>query len=94
MGKALKTYQTLAQPPPPSWGFPDDCRSAGAVVAVPSRRAALQAFQAAGLANLTYNHLAIYGGQTWNEVDVAAAESDPGVVFARNEPFGLYRRVI
>lgn len=48
-----------------------------AVVAAPSLRVAAQ------LLGITLGNLRNYGGETANEVEVAAAQSKPGTVFVR-----------
>ena len=74
----MKTFGLLAMAPS-SWQA--STRMVRVVVATTSQAKAVAAMQQAGIANLTINHLRNYGGETWNEDEIAVATSKPGTVF-------------
>lgn len=50
------------------------------VVAASSQKKATAAMSRAGL-SMNLNHLATYGGQTWNALEIEVASTKPGAVF-------------
>ena len=74
----MKTYGITVTP---AAGWEASTRQVRAVVAAKSQKAAVEAFQAAGLSNLTLHHFRNYGSESANAVEVQVTGSRPGVVF-------------
>jgi hypothetical protein len=78
----MKVFRYTALTPPHITLIPRRNQQCEAVVAAPSRDAAVQLFRAVGI-DCSLHSLRSYGGETGNVDSIAVAEASPGTVYVR-----------